>query len=67
MLKSADDGDVKLALAILNHCNFDDKQTLENVKKIIEETECFLCFDVLDSEDEVTYINFTSAKIHGTL
>jgi hypothetical protein len=67
MLKSADDGDVKLALAILNHCNFDDKQTLENVKKIIEETECFLCFDVLDSEDEVTYVNFTSAKIHGTL
>ena len=67
MLKSADDGDVKLALAILNHCNFDDKQTLENVKKIIEETECFLCFDVLDSKDEVTYVNFTSAKIHGTL
>jgi uncharacterized UPF0160 family protein len=67
MLKSVDNGDVKLALAILNHCNFDDKQTLENVKKIIEETECFLCFDVLDSKDEVTYVNFTSAKIHGTL
>ena len=67
MLKSVDNGDVKLALAILNHCNFDDKQTLENVKKIIEETECFLCFDVLDSKDEVTYINFISAKIHGTL
>jgi hypothetical protein len=65
MLKSVDNGDVKLALGILNHCNLDDKQTLENVKMIIEETECCLCFDVLDSanKNEVTYLNFTSAKL----
>jgi len=65
MLKSVDNGDVKLALGILNHCNLDDKQTLENVKMIIEETECYLCFDVLDSanKNEVTYLNFTSAKL----
>lgn len=63
MLKSVDGGDVKLALGILNHCNLDDNQTLENVKMIIEETECYLCFDVLDSGNEVTYLNFTSAKL----
>ena len=63
MLKSVDGGDVKLALGILNHCNLDDNQTLENVKMIIEETECCLCFDVLDSGNEVTYLNFTSAKL----
>jgi len=63
MLKSVDNGDIKLALGILNHCNLDDKQTLENVKMIIEETECFLCFDVLDSGNKVTYLNFTSAKL----
>ena len=62
MLKSVDSGDVKLALGILNHCNFDDKQTVENVKMIIEETECFLCFDVLESGNETTYLNFTSAN-----
>ena len=63
MLKSVDGGDVKLALGILNHCNLDDNQTLENVKMIIEETECYLCFDVLDSGNEVTYLNFTSVKL----
>ena len=30
---------------------------------IIEETECFLCFDVLESGNETTYLNFTSAKL----
>ena len=66
MLKSNDKGDIKLALGIINHCDLNNKSTLDHIKNIIEDTECFLCFDVIQPsslDDKAIYLDFTSARI----
>lgn len=66
MLKSVDKGDIKLALSIINHCDLNDEQTIEHIKDIIEDTECCLCFDVIQPsslDDKAIYLDFTSARI----
>jgi len=66
MLKSVDKEDIKLALGIINHCDLNDEQTIEHIKDIIEDTECCLCFDVIQPsslDDKAIYLDFTSARI----
>jgi hypothetical protein len=66
MLKSNDRGNIKLALGIINHCDLNDKNTLNNIKDVIEDTECCLCFDViqpLSLDSEPIYLTFSSAKL----
>ena len=48
------------------HCDLNDKNTLDHIKNIIEDTECCLCFDVIQPltlEDKPIYLKFSSAKL----
>ena len=66
MLRSNDRGNIKLALGIINHCDLNDENTLDHIKNIIEDTECCLCFDVIQPltlEDKPIYLKFSSAKL----
>jgi hypothetical protein len=64
MLRSVDPGDIKLALEILNNADLTDFQTTENLKKLMVDSECMLCFDIKYTEDNnEIYLHFNSAKI----
>ena len=64
MLGSADHGGIKLALEILNNADLSDFQTTENLKKLMVDTECMLCFDIKYTEDNnEIYLHFNSAKL----
>jgi len=64
MLRSADSGDIKLALEILNNADLSDLQTTEHLKTLMVDPECMLCFDIkyTDDNNEI-YLHFNSAKI----
>lgn len=64
MLGSADPGDIKLALEILNNADLTDFETTENLKKLMVDAECMLCFDIKYTEDtNDIYLHFNSAKL----
>jgi hypothetical protein len=64
MLKSADSGDIKLALEILNNADLTDLETTEHLKKLMVDPECMLCFDIKYTDDnKEIYLHFNSAKI----
>ena len=64
MLGSADPNDIKLALEILNNADLTDFGTTENLKKLMVDTECMLCFDIKYTEDNnEIYLHFNSAKL----
>jgi hypothetical protein len=64
MLRSADNGDIKLALEILNNADLTDLQTTEHLKKLLVDPECMLCFDLKYTEDNnEIYLHFNSAKL----
>ena len=64
MLQSADPGDIKLALEILNNIDLTDFQTTEHLKKLMVDPECMLCFDIKYTDDSNDiYLHFNSGKI----
>jgi hypothetical protein len=64
MLQSADSGDIKLALEILNNADLTDFDTTEQLKKLMVDAECMLCFDIkYTSDNNEIYLHFHSAKL----
>ena len=64
MLGSADAGDIKLALEILNNADLSDFQTTEHLKTLMVDPKCSLCFDIKYTEDNnEIYLHFNSAKL----
>jgi len=64
MLQSADSGDIKLALEILNNADLTDFDTTEQLKKLMVDAECMLCFDIKYTNDNnEIYLHFNSAKL----
>jgi hypothetical protein len=65
MLQSADHGDIKLALEILNNTDLSDFETTEHLKTLMTDAECMLCFDIKYANDDKKdiYLHFNSAKL----
>ena len=64
MLESVDPSDIKLALEILNNSDLSDFETTENLKKLMVDDKCMLCFDIKYTKDNNDiYLHFNSAKL----